>query len=87
MINTVFSLITPVYNRTELLFQMIDSVRNQVFCNWELIIVDDGSTDGTEAFVLEYFKKDARFQCVDVRFQKHIVELLEQILVILKLNY
>jgi glycosyltransferase involved in cell wall biosynthesis len=41
------SIITPAYNSLAFLPQTIDSVRAQTFQNWEHIVVDDGSTDGT----------------------------------------
>lgn len=42
------SVIMPVYNREEVVQEAIDSVINQSYSNFELIIVDDGSTDGTK---------------------------------------
>mgnify|MGYP001801860317 CR=1 FL=1 len=47
----LFSIIIPTRNRAPLLLKAIDSVRSQVFKNWELIIVDDGSTDDTREVV------------------------------------
>ena len=41
------SIIMPVFNRKDVVFDAIDSVLNQSYENWELIIVDDCSTDGT----------------------------------------
>lgn len=41
------SIIMPVYNRVDIVEKAIDSVLNQTYPNFELIIVDDGSTDGT----------------------------------------
>lgn len=42
-----FSVILPTYNRAELLTHAVQSVIDQTFEDWELIIVDDGSTDNT----------------------------------------
>lgn len=44
----MISIITPTFNRASLLPRMIKSVQNQIFKDWELIIIDDGSTDNTE---------------------------------------
>ncbi len=45
------SIIMPTFNRAGLIMESIESVRNQTFKNWELIIVDDGSTDDTEEHI------------------------------------
>ena len=54
------SVIIPVYNRGHLLNRAVDSVFVQTFTNWELFIVDDGSTDNTEDVVKEILKQDKR---------------------------
>jgi len=42
-----FSIIVPVYNREKLIRRCIRSIEKQTFNDWEAIIIDDGSTDGT----------------------------------------
>lgn len=49
-----FSIIIPTYNRAHHLPKAIDSVLEQTFTDWELIIVDDGSTDNTKEIVESY---------------------------------
>lgn len=50
------SVIIPTYNRTKVICRAIDSVLNQTYQNWELIIVDDGSTDATKKKITPYLK-------------------------------
>ena len=49
-----FSIILPTYNRANFICTAIESVINQIYNNWELIIVDDGSTDNTKEVVSSY---------------------------------
>jgi glycosyltransferase involved in cell wall biosynthesis len=59
-----FSVIIPTYNRASLIALSIESVLNQTFSNWELIVVDDGSSDNTKEIVDNYCQKDARIKYV-----------------------
>lgn len=45
------SIIIPLYNRVDLVKQALDSVIKQTYSNWEAVIVDDGSTDGSYEYV------------------------------------
>jgi glycosyltransferase involved in cell wall biosynthesis len=54
------SVILPTYNRAKLLPRSVESVLNQTYKNFELIIIDDGSTDNTKEVVQEYIRKDKR---------------------------
>ncbi|MBO5378401.1 MAG: glycosyltransferase [Ruminiclostridium sp.] len=59
------SVIMPVYcHNGKLLRRSIESVLRQTFRNFELIIVDDGSRDGSFNTVLEYAQKDARVRII-----------------------
>ena len=53
----IVSIILPVYNRKKKINRAIKSVLNQTFKEWELIIVDDGSTDGLESILFPLLKK------------------------------
>ncbi len=59
------SIVVPSYNRRELLARAIDSVRRQDLADWELIVVDDASTDGTAARIREMGHADPRIRLVE----------------------
>lgn len=56
------SIIVPAYNVEAYIAETIESVIVQTYTNWELIIVDDGSTDGTADIVKQYALTDPRIQ-------------------------
>lgn len=56
-INPLVTIIIATYNRAKLLKRAIESVIAQTYTNWELIIVDDGSTDKTFQLVDKFFPK------------------------------
>lgn len=62
MIKPIISIIIPIYNRASLIGETLESVIAQTYQNWECIVVDDGSTDGTESIVKSYHLKDARIK-------------------------
>lgn len=64
-----FSIITPTYNRATLLRRAIDSVLAQDDRDWELIVIDSASVDGTREVAREYAANDPRIRliCEEVR--------------------
>ena len=56
------SIIIPVFNRADLIQETIDSIRDQNYHDWECIVVDDGSTDGTLQVLQEYSKTESRIK-------------------------
>ncbi|MBN2356646.1 glycosyltransferase family 2 protein [candidate division KSB1 bacterium] len=60
------SIILPVYNRKRLIMRAIDSVQQQTFGDWELLIIDDGSDDGLHDLILPHLAVQPRW-----RYLKH----------------
>lgn len=56
------SIIIPVYNSERTLRHCLDSVISQSFLDWELILVDDGSTDQSGEICNKYAAKDQRIK-------------------------
>lgn len=62
MAKPIFSIILPTFNRAYCLATAIQSVLDQSFESWELIIVDDGSTDDTQIIAEGFANSDSRIQ-------------------------
>ena len=60
------SIIMPAYNCAETISESINSVLNQTFRDWELIIVNDASVDNTFDIITDYAKKDKRIECISL---------------------
>lgn len=54
------SIITPVFNRADIVRKTIDSVIGQTYQNWELLLVDDGSTDNIEEVIADKYASETR---------------------------
>ena len=59
-----YSFILPVYNVKEFVCRCVESIERQKDDNYEIIIVDDGSTDGSSDYVDEYSKKHSKIKVV-----------------------
>lgn len=60
--NELVSIITPCYNSEKFLDECISSVLNQTYQNWEMLIVDDNSSDNSSILINSYSKKDERIK-------------------------
>ncbi|MDP3900888.1 MAG: glycosyltransferase [bacterium] len=58
--DAIVSVILPTHSREELLLQAIKSVLKQTFQDFELVVINDGSTDGTQVLVDNIAKQDSR---------------------------
>ena len=60
----MISVIVPVYNVEKYLEECLDSIQCQTYKNIEVILVNDGSTDGSKEICERYCRKDSRFQLI-----------------------
>lgn len=60
--DNLISIIIPVYNAAKYLNRCIESILQQSYKNWELILLDDGSTDDSFAICESYMRLDSRIK-------------------------
>lgn len=65
--NDKVSIITPSYNSSKYIEETIISVINQTYQNWEMIIVDDCSSDNTCKIISKFSKKDSRIKLISLK--------------------
>lgn len=63
--NPLVSIITPTYNHEKYIGECIETVKAQTFSAWEMIIINDGSTDKTLEVAKIYAEGDSRIQVID----------------------
>jgi glycosyltransferase involved in cell wall biosynthesis len=66
-VNPVVSIIMPTYNRANMIGMAIDSVLKQTYKNWELLIIDNESTDNTKDIVEKFLASDKRIKYHNVK--------------------
>ena len=66
----LISVIMPVYNGEKFIHESVESVRGQTYKNWELIIYDDASKDGTLKIIQEFSKNDLRVKIIEGKENK-----------------
>ena len=64
-------ILLAAYNGAKFIRQQIDSIRNQTYTNWRLLIRDDGSNDGTVEIVREYCEMDDRIELILNDTERH----------------
>lgn len=64
MSKALISVIIPVYNTRKYLQRCIDSIIGQTYKNLQIILIDDGSTDGSDKICDDYKEKDSRVTCI-----------------------
>jgi glycosyltransferase involved in cell wall biosynthesis len=73
----IISVVLPVYNGEKHLTSALESILCQTFCDFELIVIDDGSSDGTFAILQEYQVKDKRVHLIS-RKNKGLIATLNE---------
>lgn len=74
MDNPLVSIVVPVYNAEKTLRRCLDSIRSQTWREIEVLMVNDGSTDGSRAVCQEYCEKDSRFRLIDQEKNSGVAE-------------
>jgi len=60
--NPKITILLATFNRAHLIAETLDSILAQTYINWECLIVDDHSKDGTEGVIAKYIAQDSRFE-------------------------
>lgn len=73
MIDNLVSIIMPAHNSEKFIYQSVQSVLSQTYQFWELIVVDDGSTDRTANIIEEFIKSDNRVKYIRLQGGRGVV--------------
>lgn len=70
------SIILPIKNGADYLCEALDSIIEQTYTNWELIVINDGSTDKTASILGSYTKKHSQIRVISIRHSVGISQAL-----------
>lgn len=77
----------PVYNGAQYIESTIQSIINQTYKNWRLLVINDGSTDNTIEIVQSIVNKDYRISIINDNCKKGLIERLNQSIDMTKTRY
>lgn len=83
----LLSVIIPVYNAEKYLITCLDSIKSQTYKNYEVIIIDDASTDDSQGIMKKYAKTDKRFRVYINNLNLRITKTLNKGIKIAKGKY
>lgn len=66
-----FSVIVPTYNRADLIIRTVHNILGQQYQNFEIIIIDDGSTDNTKEKIYNHFAPEIKNKKIRYFYKKH----------------
>ncbi|MGL4999874.1 MAG: CpsB/CapC family capsule biosynthesis tyrosine phosphatase [Cetobacterium sp.] len=69
---SLISVVTPMYNDEKYIGETIESVQNQSYTDWEMIIIDDGSSDNSVNVIKKYVVKDSRIKLIEHESNKGV---------------
>jgi hypothetical protein len=69
------SIIMPAFNAEKYIEEAIQSVCSQSYTNWELLVINDGSTDSTRSIVKHFSEQDHRIRLIDNEVNKGLIEV------------
>ena len=68
------SIIVPVYNVEKYLERCVESILKQTMTNFELILIDDGSSDTVDKYVMSYHVKMLVFECFISQMEESLMQ-------------
>ncbi|MCA0131306.1 glycosyltransferase family 2 protein [Winogradskyella alexanderae] len=72
--NPIVSIITPIYNKASVVNQTIESVLNQSYQNWELLLINDASLDNSKSIIKPFIDQDSRIKYFEFTKNKGAAE-------------